>query len=429
MLTQVMATATAAGDTGAMDRSITETSMSALSPAWLAGAPHRLLFFVGVTNVLAAMLWWALWLVALRWQWWPMPQPPIPAGWGHALVMTYQVLPPFMFGFLLTVFPRWMGLPALSVWHYLPIGLGLLGGQALTLVGLWGVPQALHLGVLFSLAGWAAGLCSLAPLLWREPGTTWHARSAFAAMALGWLGLLSFFVWMHWQEHGLFGFAAFKIGVIGCLLPVYLTVCHRMLPFFASGVVPGYRMWRPMWLLAALWLGLLAHLLLELFHAYAWLWLADLPLLALTALMLWKTWPQGSMPGLLRVLFLGLCWLPFAFALYAAQSLVMAFTGEFVLARAPVHALTVGFFGSLLVAMVTRVSAGHSGRPLAMDATAWFAFAVVQAATVLRIVAELRDDVWAWQAFAAGAWLLAFSPWVLRLAGIYLRPRADGNPG
>jgi len=145
--------------------------------------------------------------------------------------------------------------------------------------------------------------------------------------------------------------------------------------------------------------------------------------------MLWKTWPQGSMPGLLRVLFLGLCWLPFAFALYSAQSLVMTFTGEFVLGRAPVHALTVGFFGSLLVAMVTRVSAGHSGRALAMDATAWFAFAVVQVATVLRIVAELRDDFWAWQAFAAIAWLLAFSPWVLRLAGIYLRPRADGNAG
>jgi glutamate N-acetyltransferase/amino-acid N-acetyltransferase len=33
----------------------------------LAAAPHRLLFFVGASNVLLAMTWWALWLVDARW--------------------------------------------------------------------------------------------------------------------------------------------------------------------------------------------------------------------------------------------------------------------------------------------------------------------------------------------------------------------------
>src|SRR5690606_6552680 len=70
----------------------------------LAQAPHRLLFFVGACNVLLAMLWWAAWLAATRWQLWPMPQPSPYAGWLHAFVMQYQVLPSFIFGFLLTVF-------------------------------------------------------------------------------------------------------------------------------------------------------------------------------------------------------------------------------------------------------------------------------------------------------------------------------------
>lgn len=411
------------------NRAPSAPALAGLSPALLTVAPHRLLFFVGVLNVLAGMAWWTAWLVALRWQLFAMPQPPVPAGWGHAFVMTYQVLPPFIFGFLLTVFPRWMGLPPLSVWHYVPVGLGLFGGQLLTLVGLWGFPQVLFVGLVFTIGGWSAGLAVLAPMLWRERGTTWHARSAFAALVLGWLGLLMFFAWPFNPDQGLFGFAAFKVGVIGCLLPVYLTVCHRMVPFFAANAVPGYRPWRPMWLLAALWLGLLVHLALELGHSYAWLWLVDVPLAALTVLMLWRFWPRGPMPGLLRVLFLGLCWLPFAFALFSVQSLVLALSGEFVLGRAPVHALTVGFFGSLLVAMVTRVSAGHSGRPLTMDRSAWMAFAVIQLTAVARILTELQADIWAWQAVAAGAWLLAFSPWVLRLLGIYLRPRADGRPG
>lgn len=52
-----------------------------LSPSLLAAAPHRLLFFVGASNVLLAMLWWAAWLASTRWQWWTMPQPtPMRAG-------------------------------------------------------------------------------------------------------------------------------------------------------------------------------------------------------------------------------------------------------------------------------------------------------------------------------------------------------------
>ena len=43
--------------------------------------------------------------------------------------MQYLVLPSFIFGFLLTVFPRWMGLPALPRWQYAGIGGGLFGAQ------------------------------------------------------------------------------------------------------------------------------------------------------------------------------------------------------------------------------------------------------------------------------------------------------------
>ena len=88
-----------------------------LSPRLLALAPHRLMFFVGASNVLLAMLWWTGWLVATRWATWQMPQPEAYAGWLHAFVMQYQMLASFIFGFLLTVFPRWMGLRELERWR------------------------------------------------------------------------------------------------------------------------------------------------------------------------------------------------------------------------------------------------------------------------------------------------------------------------
>ncbi|MDO8276104.1 MAG: NnrS family protein, partial [Serpentinimonas sp.] len=55
------------------------------------------------------------------------------------------------------------------------------------------------------------------------------------------------------------------------------------------------------------------------------------------------------------------------------------------------HAITMGFMGSLLLAMVTRVSCGHSGRTLVADRLVWGLFWLLQLATVLRVVADLAD--------------------------------------
>jgi uncharacterized protein involved in response to NO len=405
---------------------------AALSPGLLAAAPHRLLFFVGAANVLLAMAWWTAWLVAARWPGLlPQHASPVPAGWMHAIVMQYQVLPPFMFGFLLTVFPRWLGLDALPRARYVPVGLGLFGGQLLTLAGLCGVPGLLPAGLALGFAGWTFGLGVLLSLLLREREPNWHSRSCAAALLFGWIGLALVLAYL-WTGNARLMFAAIKFGGFGLLLPVYFTVNHRMTPFFAGSVFRSYRAWRPMWTLALFWALVLAHLGLELVHGYAWLWLADAPMAGLAALLLWRWWPRGQdqpMPGILRVLFLGFAWLPVAFALYAAQSAWFAATGAWVAARAPAHALFIGYFGSLLVAMVTRVTQGHSGRLLELGPTAVFAFALVQLAALLRLAAELRADALAWQVAAGAAWLVAFLPWVLRSAAIYLRPRADGKPG
>lgn len=399
-----------------------------LSLRRLGAAPHRLMFFIGAGNLLLAMLWWAGWLAAQRFGLPAMPQPALHAGWLHAYVMQYQMLPSFMFGFLLTVFPRWMGLPDVPRWRYAPVGLGLFGGQLATLLGALGWEAGLLVGWLMTTAGWSAGLSTLGPLLWRERGSTWHARSCFAALALGLAGLLAQGAFLLGASP-LWVFASIKLGTFGLLLPVYVTVAHRMFPFFAGNVVPGYRSWRPLWLLAAFWALFLAHLVLELFHAYRWLWTIDLPLLALTATLCWRWWPRGRKPVLLTVLFVGLAWLPVAFALYAAQSVGYLLTGVYWLGRAPAHALFIGFFGSVLIAMVTRVTQGHAGLPLVLPRVAWFAFVAIQVVAVMRVVAEFAPDAMLWQTLAAVGWLLALGPWVARLGRIYLSPRADGKPG
>ncbi|MEP6861252.1 MAG: NnrS family protein [Deltaproteobacteria bacterium] len=402
---------------------------SGLSLRRLGAAPHRLLFFAGVTNILLAMTWWAAWLVSSRWpQLFVMKYPPVYAGWLHAFVMQYQMLPSFIFGFLLTTFPKWTKQSDLRLRNYVPVGLALVAGQVVTLVSALGSHTGVVVGVAITALGWTAALAALAPVVWRDEAKTWHARSCLAAIVIGYVGVLAFLAFVLGASLA-WAMVAIKLGTFGFSVMVFFTVAHRMFPFFAGNTVANYLPWRPMWLLAGVWVATMVRLTLALADAHAWLWCPDAVLFGLTGFASWRWWPRGSTPGLLAVLFLGLAWLPIALLLYMIDDVAFAVHGLSLLGRAPAHALFVGFFGSVLIAMVTRVTQGHSGRPLVMPAVAWFAFGGVQIVAVIRIVGELTRDPFAWFAIAAVAWLVAFGPWVVRLARTYLLPRVDSKPG
>ena len=93
------------------------------------------MFFAGATAVLTSMLWWTC-LLAAGYFGHGFPATPVPAGWAHAVLTQYGMLPMFIFGFLLTVFPRWMNQPALPRRAYVPVFAGVFGGYLIAHVGL-----------------------------------------------------------------------------------------------------------------------------------------------------------------------------------------------------------------------------------------------------------------------------------------------------
>ena len=97
------------------------------------------------------------------------------------------------------------------------------------------------------------------------------------------------------------------------------------------------------------------------------------------------------------------------------------------------HALTMGCLASLMLAMVTRVSCGHSGRALVADRIAWSLFCVLQVATVLRIAAAVPgvpDAALPWLLLlAALLWAGTMGVWGVRLGRWFGCLRADGRPG
>ena len=394
----------------------------------LAAAPHRMMFFAGATAVLLSMLWWTLALAAGTWGWAHWPQAPIPTIWAHAMLAQYGMLGPFIFGFTLTVFPRWSGQPELRRGAYVPVFIGVFGGYVLAVIGLLDLRPLLLAGFALLLAGWLYGITRLLGVLRAARSRDRWAWSILAALTLGALGL-ALFLAVLMGAPGALAIAAIRIGTFGFLLPVFFSVIHRMLPFFSANVIPGYRTVRPAWSLPLLWVLLLAHLGFGFAGLPTWRALAD-ALLALFFLGHWIAWQpwKARRPGLLAVLYLAFAWLPLAFVLFALGG----FRGEGaygVLDMAALHALTVGFFGSILVGMVTRVTHGHSGRPLAMGAIPWFTFLAVQAVALARVIDALAGGGALAYTLTAAAWVAAFLPWALRSAWIYLTPRRDGRPG
>ncbi len=94
-----------------------------------------------------------------------------------------------------------------------------------------------------------------------------------------------------------------------------------------------------------------------------------------------------------------------------------------------VHLVAVGGIGVLTIGMMTRTALGHTGRAIAAPAGMPLAFALMIAATLLRLLSvywlALQDAliIAAGLCFAAalGVFVLRFAPWLIR-------PRADGRP-
>ncbi|MEP7183597.1 MAG: NnrS family protein [Betaproteobacteria bacterium] len=393
----------------------------------LAAVPHRFFFLAGVVQLAIVSLWWA-WTIGAR----TLPALPalpsaVPDTVLHALLMLTGFCPLFMFGFLFTAGPRWLGVDAPPPAVWLPPGL-LAVTAVLAIVPLQLAGPGAAGAVRVAAAGYAAGWVWLALrflLLLRASAATdkVHATLVLVALAAGAGAVAAFAV------AGPSAFAWMKtVALWGFLLPAFVVVCHRMIPFFTASAIPFVSAFRPWWLLAAMFGAPVAHGVLDAAGLARWTWWVDLPA---GALMLWLTvrWglAQSLKNRLLTMLHIGFLWYGIGFALSGVDALMMQAGGSGI-APAPLHALTIGFASSLLMAMVTRVSCGHSGRTLAADALTWRLFQLLQLVAVLRVAAVvLPGNVGL--AAAALLWAAVWVPWVARYAPLYWRARADGRPG
>lgn len=95
------------------------------------------------------------------------------------------------------------------------------------------------------------------------------------------------------------------------------------------------------------------------------------------------------------------------------------------------HGLTAGAISSLILAMIARISLGHSGRPLIPHWAVKYGFMLIIAAGLSRVLAGylqayLDINIYV---FSAVFWMLAYSIYVIFYWKILTTARPDGRPG
>ncbi|MGI9501086.1 MAG: NnrS family protein [Geminicoccaceae bacterium] len=327
-----------------------------------------------------------------------------PVAW-HQHEMLFGFTSAVVAGFILTAIPNWTGrLPVAGRALAALASLWLLGRVALLLGGLIGAPLAALIDTAF--------LFLLAGLIAREiiKGSNW--RNLPPALLITLLAIANvLFHLEHLDVIALDGFGT-RIGIAALAMLIGL-IGGRIVPSFTRNWLAkrqAARLPSPFVTLDKIALLLLAIALT------AWIAapesLASGVLLAAAGIMhavrlsRWCGWHCLAEP-LVFILHLGYAWLAIGVSLLGLANLVPAFSN-----LAALHALTAGAFGTMMLAVMTRATLGHTGRALTADRKTVLIFAAVTVGAIARVLSPLFADQ-TWLLAAGLLWASAFLMFVL----------------
>ncbi|MBY6188319.1 NnrS family protein [Marinobacter hydrocarbonoclasticus] len=350
----------------------------------------------------------------------PFWSPVIPLWW-HPHEMLFGFAMAIVAGFTLTAVQTWTNQPGLKGWPLAGLFLLWLGARVILLlpaaIPLW-LPALLDTAFLLLTAArlaWSIGRIRQ----WRN--IAFPVMLTLAAIA----NLLSY--WALYQRDMVLAGTLWQ-AMIWWMALLITFVGGRVIPFFTA-----VRLKLPK---------------AEPIKALDWSLFTALALLAIQAMVpflpepLWRTLLLGA--GVLQLVRQSrwhahktlrepLLWsLHVSYLCIALTLLGLALVGSNELAgRQLMHLLAVGTIGGMCLAMIARVSLGHTGHNLYEGPKMGPAFAMIALAALIRALMPIwmpqHTPLWHW--LAGTFWCGAFGLFLWHYSGILSRPRLDGRPG
>ena len=371
----------------------------------------RPFFLAGAVWAALAMLAWLLVLTGRL----GLPVAMGPVDW-HVHAFLYGYLPAIAAGFLLTAVPNWTGRLPVTGWPLLAlVGLWLVGRLAV-LTGVWLGPLVTAIIDLAFLAGFAVVVA-------REliAGANKRNLPVLLLLTLLLIGNAVFHL-----EVAVAGNAAIgtRLGITGALMLIML-IGGRIVPSFTrnwlakrgSGRLPVPTGPLDGVAIAVAGLALMSWMVEPMTPITASLALVA-GVLQLVRLVRWAGERTTAEP-LVLILHLGYAFVPLGFLLVAGAFLLP----NAIRPVAAIHAWTAGAIGTMTLAVMTRASLGHSGRPLTADGWTHAIYLLILGAALARIMAGTSLGFVALQHLAATLWVLAFATFAAGYWPILTKPR------
>ena len=356
----------------------------------------------------------AIWLPVLAGQI-ALPTAFAPLEW-HAHELIYGFVPAALAGFLLTAVPNWTGRLPVTGMPLLALFLIWVAGRVAIFISDWiGAPLASAIDLSF--------LVVLAAVVAREiiAGKNTRNLKVLIAVALLIVGNAVFHaevIWGLWSGYGN------RIGIAAAILLIML-IGGRIIPSFTRNWLvrqgPG-RLPIPFSKFDA------AVMLVSGLALVSWVALPENTLTALLAvaagvanavrLARWAGDRTAAEP-LVLVLHVAYAFIPVGFLLVA----VAIWRPDVVILSGALHSWTAGAIGLMILAVMTRASLGHTGRPLTATLPITMAYAAVTVAGVARIVAAFDVARESMLHLSATAWVLGFAGFAIIYAPILTKPR------
>jgi len=400
--------------------------LSPSAPIW--GQAFRPMFLLGALFSAFAIAIWGAGIAAMgagnpiAW----LPQYGEVSGhFWHSHEMLFGFAAAIVAGFLLTAVQNWSGQRAINGKALLVVTLVWLAGRVFMLLGglvPWWLIAAVDLAFLPMVAWY----------FFKPLYAVKQKRNYFFSVVM--LLMTAMNAVMHWGNHtndlGIIYWGGHSMSLMVVLL--ITVIGGRVMPMFTANGSGTPRVMNLEWLeksvLGSTWLFVM--LFITTLHTLLPAWLmgllclvtAVLQAIRIIRLRISVTW---KVP-LLWSLHLAYWFISIGFVLMA-----LYYFGVLSSFSTALHALTVGAIGGMIIAMIARVSLGHSGRPLQPKKVMSVSFILVLVAALVRSVAIFLLPSLTLQFYWVSAilWAIAFVIFVLAYFNILTTLRPDGRPG
>lgn len=350
----------------------------------------------------------------------------IPATLWHAHEKMFGFAGAVTVGFLLTAAQTWTGVASISGSKLMLLTLLWLAARGVFFITGTGIENFnLYAVLLLQLLWWLGAIIALANMLLKANNKN---NYQFLPILSALCALNIIYLWLSIEQNILLALAVVDTAVLVMTLLVGV-VAGRVLPFFtARGLSLAEQVRTPRLDKIQLYSSLFAVVLYFISQLFissinpGWA-LAVVAVLHLSRSLLWWNYKMFKVPLLWSLHFSYLA-LGLGLALVA-----LSFYNSVILFKDALHMITIGTIGMMILAMMTRVSHGHTGRPLTIPHFMAVAFALVLVAAIIRsLLPVVIGPHIAWQ-LSAVLWIVAFSLFLLHCIPIITRRRVDGRRG